>query len=279
MKNFKIGLQLYSIRNELADDFEGTLRKVKEMGYDYVQFANYYGKTGEEIRSILDKIGLTAFSVHERYENLLRNPQGTIETLQALGAKYYVIPWMGIEHLTNEELRKKTLEDIKKAGTLLKEAGIQLLYHNHDFEITNIIEGKYALDYLYDSVSPELLATEIDTCWIKYAGEDPTEYLKKYAGRADVIHLKDFTCEKFGGGPVYALIDENGNADSSTGSREENGFQFRPLGAGLQDIPGIINTCEEIGAEYLIVEQDEPADNSPMESAKISREYLKSLGL
>ena len=90
------------------------------------------------------------------------------------------------------------------------------------------------------------------------------------------MHLKDFTCKRFAGGPAYALIDENGKEIKTT--REDNGFEFRPVGMGLQDFPAILKAAEEAGAAYAIVEQDASVDRPPMEAAKLSREYLKKIG-
>ena len=138
-------------------------------------------------------------------------------------------------------------------------------------------DGKFLLDWLYEDVSEDILKTEIDTCWVHYAGYNPSEYVLKYSGRAPLVHLKDFVCKNLAGGPVYALIDNNGNEDKK-GSQEDNGFEFRPLGSGIQNFPEILKAAEEAGAEYVIYEQDGHPKASPLEDAKISREYLKSLG-
>ena len=159
---------------------------------------------------------------------------------------------------------------------LLKKNGIKMMYHNHDFEF-NKVDGKFILDWIYDTIPQDLIEPEVDTCWVHYAGYNPAEYLLKYSGRINIVHLKDFACKNLGGGPVYALIDEDGN--EKKGSKEDNGFEFRPVGHGIQDIPSIIEASEKAGASVLIVEQDQSNDRPPMEAAKMSREYLKSLGL
>ena len=102
--------------------------------------------------------------------------------------------------------------------------------------------------------------------------------MKKYAGKVNILHLKDFVCKNLGGGPVYALIDNSGK-EGEKASREDNGFEFRPVGHGIQDMPKIIDAAREFGIEYLIVEQDGHPNASSMEDAKISIDYLKSLGL
>lgn len=276
MSNIKIGLQLYSVRNEMEADMQGTLQKVKEMGYDYVEFAGYFGRTAEEVRAMLDKFGLTCISVHQTYDLFLKEGQSAIDYLKTIGAKYSAVPWMGLEKHKGNEVFSQTVQEFKKVGQALRDNGIQLLYHNHDFEF-NQFEGKFLLDWLYESVPADLLQTEIDICWVHYAGYNPAEYILKYSGRSPVVHLKDFVCKNLGGGPVYALIDESGK-ESKEASKEDYGFEFRPVGHGIQDIPAIMKAAEQAGALYAIVEQDGTNAEPPMECAKMSREYLKSIG-
>lgn len=276
MKKFKIGIQLYTLREEMAKDVEATLRAVKEMGYDYVEFAGYYGKTADEMKAILDKYGLEAVSVHQGYDVFLEDEKTNIEYLKTLDVKYCAIPWMDVNKLAGNEIYPQTVADIIKVAKALKDNGIQMLYHNHDFEF-NQFEGKFLLDWLYESVPADLLQTEIDTCWVKYSGNDPVAYMRKYQGRADVLHLKDFVAKSFAGGPVYALIGDDGK-EKEKPEKEDNGFEFRPVGEGLQDFESILKAAEEIGIEYLIVEQDAWPTATALESAKQSREYLKTLG-
>lgn len=277
MENLKVGLQLYSIRDEMEKDMEATLKKVKEMGYDYVEFAGYYGKEAGEVLELLEKYGLECVSVHQVYDVFLEDGKKAVDYLKTIGAKYCAVPWMDLSKHAGSKNFEQTKKDFIQVATLLKEAGIQLLYHNHDFEFKTH-EGKYLLDWLYDSISEDLLQTEIDTCWVNYAGVDPVDYIKKYSGRSPVVHLKDFVCDKRNAGPVYALIDEEGK-DNKEASLEDNGFAFRPLGQGIQDIPAILQAAKEAGATYVIVEQDESPTCHPLQAAKEGREYLKTLGV
>ncbi len=274
MKKFKIGLQLYSVREEMEKDMDATLKAVKEMGYDYVEFAGFFGKSADEVKVILDKYDLTAISVHQGYEAYLEKGQEAADYLKALGIKYSAIPWMGVEKHAGSEGFDQAMADITKAAELLKENGIQMLYHNHDFEFAKF-EDKFLLDWLYETLPAELMQTEIDTCWVKHAGYDPAEYVKKYTGRAEVLHLKDFISNGVSG-RVYDLIGED--ADSGEAAKEDIVFEFRPLGQGKQDFASILEAAEEAGVEYLIVEQDAWPTAPALESVKQSREYLKTLG-
>lgn len=272
MKKFKVGLQLYSIRDEMEKDMDKALEAVKEMGYDHVEFAGYFGKSADEINGLLKKHGLSAISVHQAPSLFWEDGQAAVDYLKDIGVKYCAIPHYSVDEYFNNW--SETVEKFTALGKTMRENGIQLLYHNHDFEFEKI-DGEFILDKLYESIPDGLLEPEFDTCWIRYAGNDPCEYLKKYKGRINVVHLKDFVCEKFAAGPVYALIKEDGT-DNSDNSSNDNGFKFVPIGCGVQDWKSILEASEEAGAEYVIVEQDQSPDRNPLEAAKMSREYLKN---
>jgi len=275
MKKFKVGIQLYSIRDAMEKDMDATLKAVKEMGYDYVEFAGYFGKTAEEVKEILDKYGLKAVSVHQGIDIFEKEGKAAVDYLNTLGIKHSAIPWYNVNEFHDNW--DETVEKFKKVSKLLREGGIQLMYHNHDFEFQKI-DGEFILDKLYSTIPNEMLKPEFDTCWVHYAGVNPVEYIKKYNGKIELLHLKDFVCEKLGGGPVYALIGDKGN-EIGANSKADNGFKFVPVGSGIQDWSAILEAAEDAGVEYVIVEQDSSVDRDPMEAAKMSRDYLKTLGL
>ncbi len=271
----KVGIQLYSIRQAMKENMDDALKAVKEMGYDCVEFAGYYGKSAEEIKTILDKYDLKAVSVHQAIDLFEKEGKSAIDYLNTLGVKYCAIPWYQIDEFINNW--DETVARFTNVSKHLKDGGIQLMYHNHDFEFQKI-GNQFILDKLYSTIPNNVIKPQFDTCWVHYAGVNPAEYLKKYNGKIEVLHLKDFVCERLGGGPVYALIDENGNAMKSS-SREDNGFKLVPIGRGIQNWTEILKSAEAAGVEYVIVEQDESIDRDPMEAVKMSREYLKTLGV
>lgn len=277
MKDLKVGLQLYSIREDMEKDMDAALKKVKEIGYDYVEFAGYYGHTAEEVRAMLDKRGLTCISVHQPPNLFLEEGQKAIDYLKTIGANHCAIPWYDAEKHKGTDKWEETVKMFTAVGEALKKNGIQLMYHNHEFEFQKY-EDKFLLDWLFETIPNDILQPEIDTCWVHYAGYDPAEYVLKYAGRISIVHLKDFVCKNLGSGPVYELIGKDGK-EEKMGSREENGFAFRPVGYGIQNFPQILEASRKAGAEYVIVEQDLSPDRPPMEAAKMSREYLKTLGI
>ena len=268
-----VALQIYSVRDDLDRDFVGTLRKVKEMGYDGVELPGLGKRGGKEVKTMLDDAGLSVMSSHVPFGAIAANPKNVFEEYRAAGCRYVAIPWLDMRKAPGGEDFGQILPDILQMGKTALEHGITLLYHNHDFEFRKI-GGKYALDVLYESIPQEYLKTQIDTCWVKVAGADPAEYLRKYKGRAPLVHLKDFVMGGKVTGGMYELIGKDG-ADKKTGSGE---FDFRPVGHGVQDIPAILEACEYVGAEWVIVEQDASTQRPPLEAAKMSREYLKDLG-
>lgn len=277
MKKFEVGIQLYSLRDEMAKNMDKTFAKVKDLGYDYVEFAGYFGKSAEEIRELLEKYDLKCISVHQGTEFFEENGQEGFEFIKTLGAKYSAIPWFPIEKLAGSDDWENTVATFTRLGENMKSNGLQLLYHNHDFEF-NKYNGKYLIDHIYDSIPNNLINPEFDTCWIKYAGEDPLKYIEKFSGRVDVLHLKDFVCKNYAAGPAYALIDNDGNETKQV-SHEDNDFKFKPCGEGVQDFKSILETAEKCGTKYVIVEQDQWYDDEPFDCAKRSREHLASLGI
>ena len=275
MKQFKVALQLYSVRDKMAENMDKTLEAVKKAGYDYVEFAGFFDKSADEVKALLDKHGLECVSVHQGYEVFLEEPEKYVNYLKAIGAKFCAIPWMGKDKHNGSGQFDKTVEEITKVAKLLKDNGIQMLYHNHDFEFEKY-EGKFLNDWLLEAV-PDI-QPQIDTCWVHYAGYNPSEYLAKYSGRAQVLHLKDFDCKNLGAGPVYALIDNSGK-ELKKDSKEEAGFEFKVLGEGRQNFEEILKTAERAGVEIVIVEQDDWYNGDSLEIAAKSRAYLKKLGL
>ena len=270
-----VAVQLYSVRDEMEKDFYGTIKLMKEIGYDGVEFAGLFDQKPEEIKAFCDEIGIVPISAHVPYYDMLENPEAVLSDYAKIGCKYVAVPYLTEECRPGTDGFAATVEGIRKIGEAAKALGIQLLYHNHDFEFVKIGE-EYALDVLYSTIPENLLKTEIDTCWVNVAGVNPAEYITKYSGRSPVVHLKDFKKSGDNLGKLYDLI---GIDDDSAAEEEEDAFSFMPVGHGVQDMPEILAACEDAGAQWVVVEQDSPAkDNTPVNSVTLSREYLKTLG-
>ena len=279
MKKALIGYQIYSAREEAEKDLLGVLKQLAAMGYDGVEFAGFYGHTAEEIKAMLKETGLKAISSHAGIPATVEGMFESIAFHKAIGCEFIAIPYLDEAHRPGAAGFAETLRKIWRFGSLCKEAGIQLLYHNHDFEFIKM-SGQYGLDFMYDAVCPNILKTELDCCWVKYAGENPADYIRKYTGRAPIVHLKDYVGTKDGKQP-YALIntDGSGKDDGAGADAGSIAFEFRPVGYGCQDVPSLIEAGLEAGAGWFIVEQDQWYDRHPLEAAKMSRDYLKSIGI
>ncbi len=272
-KKFPIAIQVYSVREDAEKDFYGTLKQIKEMGYDGVEFAGLYGHKPEEVKAICEELGLTALSAHVAMTEMLENPVGVLTDYKTIGCGYIAIPYLTEEYRPGQEKFGEVIEAAKVIGKAGKEIGIQLLYHNHDFEFVKV-DGEYALDVLYASVEADLLQTELDMCWVNVGGENPAEYLRKYTGRAPVVHLKDFMMPGKKPAKMYDLIGIDDKAEAA----EDEVFEFRPVGYGCQDFPSILAAAEDAGASWVVVEQDQPSmGKTPIECAKMSVEYLHSI--
>jgi len=243
-----VALQLYSVRDETAKDFAGTLAKVAAIGYKGVEFAGFGGLTAKQARAELDKLHLEAAGSHEGWESMQKDLSAVIAYNVELGNPYIVCPWAPIQ---DAESVKKFAALFNSWGEKIQENGMEFCYHNHAHEFAKV-GGDYALDLLFKETDPALVEIEFDTCWVTAAGADPVEYIRKYAGRCPLIHLKDM---KAGGDKVLTEV-----------------------GSGVVNIAGIVKESDSVGVEWLVVEQDK-GERPTLESAKISYDFLKAKGL
>ena len=246
----KIALQLYTIRDFTDKDLKGALKKVKEIGFDFVELAGTYGLCTHEFKGLLDEIGLNAISAHVSIDELKNDPVATIEKYKELGVHAIGIPWLSGENLPGGSGFDATREFIIKIGDICKENDIVLMYHNHDFEFKKLPNGEYIFDELFKEI-PSLMA-ELDIGWVKAAGLSQTEYVKAYKGRLPVIHFKD----------TVKIGDK---------------YEDRPVGQGDAEIEAIIELTKDDSKLY-VVELDKAVGMTSMEAAEKSRSYLKGLG-
>ncbi len=273
MKTLPVAVQVYSVRDQAEKDFKGTMEQLKAMGYDGVELAGLYSYSKEAVKSILNEVGLEPVSAHVPLQDMQADIDSVIETYKYIGCKYIVVPYLMEGNRPGDEAFKQTLKDIIRCGEACTAAEMTLLYHNHDFEFIKLEDGTFALDDLYNKTTPDQLQAEPDTCWIKVAGQDPAAYVRKYAGRVPIVHLKDFFKEGQVGS-MYELIGLEAEEDKGSGV-----FEFRPVGHGMQDFKPILEASIDAHAKWVVVEQDEPSGgHGRLESVKMSRDYLKTLG-
>jgi len=256
----KVDVQLYTVRDQMKADFEGTIAKVASIGYKEVEFAGYFGRTPQQVRAVLEKNGLTAPSTHVQYDELDAKFPSVIEDSKTIGLQYIICPWIPEDLRKSPDIWKKASEKFNKCGELSKKAGMQFGYHNHWFEFlpTN---GKLPYDELLKLCDKDLVKMELDLCWITTAGADPLKYFNEYPGRFPLVHVKDL--KKL--------------PQISTGGAQNFGdtVDLTEVGSGIIDWKKIFAQSDKAGIKHYIVEHDHP--KAPFESIATSYQYLSKL--
>jgi len=252
MKRMNIGVQLFTLRDQLAEDFEGTLRHVAGLGYEGVEFFHYGDIPAARMKELLDELGLKAIGSHIQLSSLKDNLQAEIDYLKTIGSKYAICPWLP-EELRSVEAWQQHLVDLAAIGKACTEQGIELLYHNHDFEFSTLIDGQMVFEALFERIPATDLKVEMDIGWVQFSGIDPVAYIQKYAGRLPLLHLKDF-------------LKESRDPEKSIDTVE--------LGEGSLPLEAIIKAASDADVDWIIVEQDS-CTNPPLESVATSMNWLK----
>ncbi|MCC3355948.1 sugar phosphate isomerase/epimerase family protein [Bacillus sp. REN16] len=249
MGKIPVAVQMYTLREESQKNFFETLKKVAELGFDGVELAGYGGNSVLEVKEMLSKLGLKAAGNHVPLEDLQHHLIRVIKDQKILENQYIVCPFL-FPHQRGEEDYKELVSLLNKAGEVCNREGITLCYHNHDFELELLSDGRTALDTIFMETNPEYVKAEFDVYWLTKASKDPVEWLKRYKHRTPLVHLKDMTLddEKF----------------------------FAELGTGGVNLEGVLNLGEENNVQWWIVEQDVCLQD-PFESIKISIDYLKKM--
>jgi sugar phosphate isomerase/epimerase len=243
----KIGIQLYTVRDQMKADFEGTLARIAQIGYKEVEFAGYFDRAPADVRAILERNGLTAPATHMMSDN----PDGwkkAVDLAKAVGHDYLVAPWIPQEKRMTLDGWKRIAEEFNRVGQVAKDAGIQFAYHNHDFEFPKM-EGQVPYDVLLQSTDPKLVQLEIDLYWITKGGQDPLAYFARWPGRVPLVHVKDSM-----GGPEHKMVD---------------------VGQGKIEWRRIFAKREQAGIKHFFVEHDQPPQ--PFDDIATSYTYLKNL--
>jgi sugar phosphate isomerase/epimerase len=257
----KVGVQLYTVRDQMKDDFDGTIAKVAQIGYKEVEFAGYFGRTGQQVRAVVDKNGLSAVSTHVQYDELDEKFPSVIETSKTIGMKYIVCPWIPEELRKSPDIWKQAAEKFNHAGEQTKKAGIQFAYHNHWFEFLPV-NGKLPYDELLKECDANLVKMEMDLCWITVAGADPLKYFDRYPGRFPLVHVKDMK--------KLPPVSQAGSQDFGSSLTD-----MTAVGSGIIDWKKIFAQSDKAGIKHYIVEHDKP--ENPFESITKSYEYLNKL--
>jgi sugar phosphate isomerase/epimerase len=269
-----IGLQLYTIRDFMQQDFDGSLAKVAKIGYKEVELAGfaqtdsgavtYWSHTPQQVRSALTRNGLTSPSTHVSFESLdpARFPR-VLEASSVIGNRYIVMPWIEEKERKPPDIWNRAADVFNRAGEACRKAGIQFAYHNHWFEFLPV-NGKLPYDFLLENCDPNLVKMQLDLCWIYVAGGDPVKYFNRYPGRFPLVHVKDI--KKF---PPVAAGGAQNFGDSLA--------DMTDVGGGIINWNLVLSYWQKAGIQHYIVEHDKPT--KPFESITNSYAYLSKLRL
>ncbi|HEY6487736.1 MAG: TIM barrel protein [Terracidiphilus sp.] len=255
--NRPIGLQLYSVRNLLPKDFDGTLRQLHEAGYREVEAAGYFNKPAAEFRHAMDQAGLRCISAHHTLTEFRSRLDELIEFAHTLGLEYLICSSSGGVHRNpNAKGEELTLDDwrfvageFNRIGAKLKSAGITFGMHNHipEFAVEN---GVVVYDELLRLTDPEHVVFEMDCGWVTAAGHNPVDYLRKTPERFPLLHVKDMAREA--GGKFHSVV----------------------LGTGVIDYRPILRAAT--GLKHFFIEQEEFAGD-PMTELRADADYMRKL--
>jgi sugar phosphate isomerase/epimerase len=257
-----IGLQLYTVREEMEKSFEDTLREVAAIGYKEVEFAGYFNRTPRDVRRILDRYGLTAPSAHVDYQSLESKWPQVVEAAQIIGHRYIVNGMIDPDMLNDPDGWMRAADTFNRAGEFSRKAGIQFAYHNHYWEFLPL-NGKMPYDLLLELSDPDLVKMEMDFCWIAAVEQDPLTYFQRYTGRFPLAHIKQLKKLPMRTPHDGPLLLERTLPD------------ITEVGEGVIDWKHLFSQSTQAGLEHFFVEHDAP--QSPLASIKTSYDYLEKL--
>jgi len=258
-----IGIQLYSVREDLAKDFEGTLRRLASFGYQEVEAAGFYNHTPAQVKAALKSAGLTCPSAHYGFQLVSAQLDQTIAFAHDIGLQYIVCPSPGRTpanagakgHLTLDDW-KFSADTFNHTAEKVKAAGMTFAYHNHYEEFHRLPSGELPMDVLLQNTDPTKVHFEMDCGWVMVGGSSPADYLKRHPTRFCMLHVKDF-------------VSTQSSADGKPPAATE-------LGRGVMDYRPIFQAASKPNIKHIFVEQ-EGFDIPEDESLKVDADYMKKL--
>lgn len=269
----RLGVQLYSVRDDMGKDPKGTLKTLSDIGYKHVEHANYinrkfYGFTASEFKKILDDQNLLMPSGHvvmtaddwdASKKDFTDKWKYTIEDAAKVGQKYLISPWLDEKLRGDVDGLKHFLELFNKSGELCKASGIKFGYHNHNFEFSTQVEGMRLFDFILKHTDPSLVAQQLDIGNMYGAGGRALDIIKQYPGRFELMHVKD-----------EIKSDTPGNMD---------GYDSTILGKGVIPVHEVLKAAKnEGGTTQFIIEQESYQGLTPLECVKIDLQIMRKWG-
>lgn len=262
-----IGLQMISVKDVTPKDIIGVMEEVAQVGYDGIEFARgFFGRTAQELRETCDRLNLVPFSDHVFIELMRTDFDQIVKNCHTLQMPYIAIPGPGMEtHNAPEAELCRLTDEIYDLARRFKAEGLQLVLHSCMEMYERDENGVTLFDRILSKVPTDLLQAQIDTAWALVGGFEPADYIRKYAGRCDIVHIKDFK------GPLPS-------EDVMSLRRETAYHQDAEIGRGVQNVEAIVKACKESGTKWLVVEHmEKEAYDDSIRSVQISLENIKKV--
>ena len=254
----KMGLQLYSLRAQFAQDVPGTLDRVRGFGIEYVELAGTYGMEPAKFRELLESKKLKAVASHFPYERFRDDPEAVARDAKALGVEYAGVAWISRPGAFDEKVAREAIAVFNRAGEVLSKHGLKFFYHPHGYEFVPHGDGTL-FDLMMAETKPEHVYYEMDTFWIVHPGQDPVKLFERYGSRFQLMHLKDM--KKGTPTPVH------------TGGAPPDETEV-PVGSGQIDFRAVLKAAREAGVQHYFVE-DETRD--PFATVPVTTKWLESV--
>ncbi len=238
MRQDQISLQLYTVREETARDMPGTLRRISEIGYPAVEFAGYGDLSPQELKTVIDDLGLRASGAHVPFDSWETDPEPVITDMHTLDCAHAILPMAPPEYRSDEAQVARLTESLNRWGELCRHEGVTFSYHNHDFEFAPL-GGTTMWDVLVRETDPGLVYLELDLYWVRYGGADPDP----------LVHMKD-------------MASDDQRSDL-------------PVGEGIMPWTSLLEAADAAGVEWYVAEQDNPRD--ALEDVRISLQHSQEL--
>jgi sugar phosphate isomerase/epimerase len=265
----RIGLQLYTVRDQMEKDFTGTLERVAAIGYKEVEFAGYFNHSPEQVRQLLDRLGLTSPSVHVGLAELRRDLPGAIRSAKVIGQQYVTVPALD-EAFAGGKLDaafwQRTATELDRIGTATRAEGVKLAYHNHNFEFDRLENGPTGWDVLVEQTDPANLVFELDLLWATFSGMDPVQMFQRNPGRYPLWHVKDIRGLQEG----RAAVPAN---PTTMQVIEAAAARLAAVGTGDIDFTRIFAQASVAGLDHYFVENDSAAANGASSLSDVETSY------
>lgn len=271
MRKIKFASPTFLFRHECPNSMESIMKEIAACGFDGLELYSMFGHSAKTIAEYCKKTNLLILCDHIHYDEFSTDTENVIKSRSEIGAKYLTIDNIPNELLPGAPGFSKAVKEIERISKLCKEYGIQLLYHNHGYDLIKKVDGVPVLDLILDNIDPDLLKYQPDLGWLALGGGDPVYYLKKYKDRCPVIHLKDYFVTE------PTLLESPFVLGTERGGAEYNYFEFRPSGFGVMNFPALMPHILACEPEWITTDHDMSYERDTYKDMAMSLTYIKQL--